>query len=141
MNKVHRKPENCGAKSCECMISVHRGAVTGHGVNSNTRCVTVHWQHITNDTYYVNQLFHLTAFQKRLNMINSYCHDQKIASSRAHNSPIFSHTIHTLQNMETHKTNKLYSVFEKKVNCFPQLHHKVQEEQINESHRNRKKNR
>ena len=35
MNKVHRKPENCGAKSCECMISVHRGAVTGHGVNSN----------------------------------------------------------------------------------------------------------
>ena len=99
-------------------------------------------------------------------MITSYCHDQKIASSRAHNSPIFSHTIHTLQNMETHKTNKLYSVFEKsfpqsasstlqetlqkaffrralekKVNCFPQLHHKVQEEQINESHRNRKKNR
>ena len=53
---------------------------------------------------------------------------------------MFSHTIHTLQNMETHKTNKLYSVF-KKVNCFPQLHHKVQEEQINESHRNRKKNR
>ena len=26
MNKVHRKPENCGAKSCECMISVHREA-------------------------------------------------------------------------------------------------------------------
>ena len=23
VNKVHRKPENCGAKSCECMISVH----------------------------------------------------------------------------------------------------------------------
>ena len=23
---VHRKPENCGAKSCECMISVHREA-------------------------------------------------------------------------------------------------------------------
>ena len=41
--------------------------------------------------------------------------------------------------METHKTNKLYSVF-KKVNCFPQLHHKVQEEQINESDRNCKKN-
>ena len=35
VNVVHRKPENCGAKSCECMISVHRGAVTGHGVNSN----------------------------------------------------------------------------------------------------------
>ncbi len=35
MNKVHRKPENFGAKSCECMISVHREAVTGHGVNSN----------------------------------------------------------------------------------------------------------
>ena len=33
VNKVHRKPENCGAKSCECMISVHR--VTGHRVNSN----------------------------------------------------------------------------------------------------------
>ena len=26
VNKVHRKPENCGAKSCECMISVHREA-------------------------------------------------------------------------------------------------------------------
>ena len=25
VNVVHRKPENCGAKSCECMISVHRG--------------------------------------------------------------------------------------------------------------------
>ena len=35
VNKVHRKPENCSAKSCECMFSVHRGAVTGHGVNSN----------------------------------------------------------------------------------------------------------
>ena len=35
MNKVHRKTENFGAKSCECMISVHREAVTGHGVNSN----------------------------------------------------------------------------------------------------------
>ena len=35
MNKVHRKPENLGAKSCKCMISVHREAVTGHGVNSN----------------------------------------------------------------------------------------------------------
>ena len=23
VNKVHRKPENIGAKSCECMISVH----------------------------------------------------------------------------------------------------------------------
>ena len=26
VNKVHRKPEKCGAKSCECMISVHREA-------------------------------------------------------------------------------------------------------------------
>ena len=26
VNKVHGKPENCGAKSCECMISVHREA-------------------------------------------------------------------------------------------------------------------
>ena len=26
VNKVHRKPENCSAKSCECMISVHREA-------------------------------------------------------------------------------------------------------------------
>ena len=26
VNKVHRKPENLGAKSCECMISVHREA-------------------------------------------------------------------------------------------------------------------
>ena len=26
VNKVHRKPENCHAKSCECMISVHREA-------------------------------------------------------------------------------------------------------------------
>ena len=26
VNKVHRKPENCGAKSCECMISAHREA-------------------------------------------------------------------------------------------------------------------
>ena len=26
VNKVHRKPENYGAKSCECMISVHREA-------------------------------------------------------------------------------------------------------------------
>ena len=26
VNKVHKKPENCGAKSCECMISVHREA-------------------------------------------------------------------------------------------------------------------
>ena len=26
VNKVHRKPESCGAKSCECMISVHREA-------------------------------------------------------------------------------------------------------------------
>ena len=24
VNKVHRKPENLSAKSCECMISVHR---------------------------------------------------------------------------------------------------------------------
>ena len=37
MNKVHRKPENCGAKSCECMISGHREAVTGHVVNSNEK--------------------------------------------------------------------------------------------------------
>ena len=35
VNVVHRKPENCGAKSCECMISVHRGAVTGHRGTSN----------------------------------------------------------------------------------------------------------
>ena len=35
MNKVHKKPENFGAKSCIRMISVHREAVTGHGVNSN----------------------------------------------------------------------------------------------------------
>ena len=35
VNKVHRKPEICGAKSCIRMISVHREAVTGHGVNSN----------------------------------------------------------------------------------------------------------
>ena len=34
-NLVHRKPENRSAKSCECMISVHRGAVTGYGANSN----------------------------------------------------------------------------------------------------------
>ena len=26
MSKAHRKPENCGAKSCKSMISVHRGA-------------------------------------------------------------------------------------------------------------------
>ena len=26
VNVVHRKPEKCGAKSCECMISVHREA-------------------------------------------------------------------------------------------------------------------
>ena len=26
VSKAHRKPENCGAKSCECMISVHRVA-------------------------------------------------------------------------------------------------------------------
>ena len=26
VSKAHRKPENCGAKSCKCMISVHRGA-------------------------------------------------------------------------------------------------------------------
>ena len=26
VNKVHRKPENLSAKSCECMISVHREA-------------------------------------------------------------------------------------------------------------------
>ena len=26
VNKVHRKLENIGAKSCECMISVHREA-------------------------------------------------------------------------------------------------------------------
>ena len=35
VSKAHSKPENLGAKSCECMISVHREAVTGHGVNSN----------------------------------------------------------------------------------------------------------
>ena len=26
VNEVHRKNEKCGAKSCECMISVHREA-------------------------------------------------------------------------------------------------------------------
>ena len=26
VNEVHRKPENCDAESCECMISVHREA-------------------------------------------------------------------------------------------------------------------
>ena len=26
VNVVHRKPEKCGAKSCGCMISVHREA-------------------------------------------------------------------------------------------------------------------
>ena len=35
VNIVHRKPENCGAKSCVCMISVHREAVAGNEVNSN----------------------------------------------------------------------------------------------------------
>ena len=35
VNVVHRKLENCGAKSCECMISLHRGAVTGHRGTSN----------------------------------------------------------------------------------------------------------
>ena len=28
---VHRKPENCGAKSCECMISVHHEACCRSG--------------------------------------------------------------------------------------------------------------
>ena len=36
VSKAHRKPENLGAKSCEYMISVHRKAVTGHEVNSNS---------------------------------------------------------------------------------------------------------
>ena len=35
VNVVHRKPEKCGAKSCECMISVHREARYGERSERN----------------------------------------------------------------------------------------------------------
>ena len=35
VNKVHRKPENFSAKSCECMISVHREARYGERSERN----------------------------------------------------------------------------------------------------------
>ena len=46
VNIVHRKPGKPGAKSCECMISVHRGAVTGHGVNSNIFIRLLYWHNL-----------------------------------------------------------------------------------------------
>ena len=58
VNVVHRKPENCGAKSCECMISVHREVCCYSRSEQDRRVVFIHLTLKGRKAYHHHAEFH-----------------------------------------------------------------------------------